>query len=161
MTFGITFSISFPGRLNLVICNNCNAKTFYLSFQASHFNIKNQSTNHVFSKPFLGPPFSNLFSEYFVFKNGRVWDPLQNPMGAKMAPIFHVFNINHAIPRIIKLPFFKPCFHETIVITVPLGLVAFKRSFLSMEIGSFSVLVAFRCALFNTTLLSLFFIKHR
>ena len=29
MTFGITFSISFPDRLNLVICNNFNAKTSF------------------------------------------------------------------------------------------------------------------------------------
>ena len=36
------FSINFPGRLNLVICNKYNAKTYFLPFQAFHFSIKNR-----------------------------------------------------------------------------------------------------------------------
>ena len=69
MTFGIHFSINFPDRLNLVICNMYNAKTSFLPFQASHLSIKNRSTNHVFSNPFLGSPFSHLFR--LLFQNGR------------------------------------------------------------------------------------------
>jgi hypothetical protein len=80
MTFGIHFSINFPDRLNLVICNKYNAKTSFLPFQASHFCIKNRSKNHVFSKQFLKPPFSYFFQ--IVFKNGRFGNPLRNPMGS-------------------------------------------------------------------------------
>ena len=61
MTFGITFSINFYDRLNLVICNKNNAKTFFLPFQAS-------------------------------------------------------LSVGMPIMRYL----FKPCFHETIVILVPL-----------------------------------------
>jgi hypothetical protein len=46
MIFDITFSINFPDRLNLVICNKYNAKTFFLPFQASHFSIRHRSRNH-------------------------------------------------------------------------------------------------------------------
>ena len=74
----------FPDRLNLVICNMSNAKTSFVSFQASHFSIKNRSTNHVCLKPLFGPPFSHSFLMFF--KHCRFWDPLRNPMGAKMAP---------------------------------------------------------------------------
>ena len=84
MTFGIPFSINFPDRLNLVICSRYNAKTSFLEFQASHFGIKNRSTNHLFSKPLLGPPFSHVFSIFF--KNGRFVDPLHNLMRFKMVP---------------------------------------------------------------------------
>ena len=61
--------------------------------------------------------------------------PIQNPVGAKMASDFNFFNINHVISRMIKLPFFKPCFHEAIVITVPLGHRGFQKVTFSMEIG--------------------------
>ena len=68
-----------------------------------------------------------------------------------------MFNISHVISRIIKLFVLETGFLETIVITVPLGHRGFfKRSFLSMEIGSFAVWVAVLCALFYTTCLSLF-----
>ena len=33
MTFGITFSINFPDRLNLVICKKYNAKTYFDNFR--------------------------------------------------------------------------------------------------------------------------------
>jgi hypothetical protein len=69
-----------------------NAKTSFLQFQASHFSIRNQSTNHVFSKPFLGPPFSHVFFD--LFKNDRFCDPLQNQVGAKMA-----FEIDQWAPK--------------------------------------------------------------
>ena len=83
MTFGITFSINFPDRLNLVICNTYNAKTSFLPFQASHFSIKNRSTNHVFSKPFLGPPFSHFFrffQKWSILGPPSKSDGVQNPL---------------------------------------------------------------------------------
>ena len=92
MTFGITFSINFPDRLNLVICNMYNAKTSFLQFQAFHFSIKNRSKNHVFLKPLLGPPFSHWLFD--LFQKLSIWGPpsksdgIQNgnknrPSGAK------------------------------------------------------------------------------
>ena len=78
MTFGITFSINLPDRLNIVIYSKYDAKTSFLSFQASHFSIKNQSKNHVVLKPLLGPPFFHFFR--FIFKTGRSGDLLRNPM---------------------------------------------------------------------------------
>ena len=54
-----------------------------------------------------------------------------------------------------------PAFHETRVITVPLGHRGFNKYIFSMEIGSFSVFVAFRGAMFYTICSSLVFIKHR
>ena len=84
MTCGITFSINFPDRLDLVICNTYNAKNCFFQFQASHlFSIINQSTHHVFSKPLLGPPFSSSF--LICFKNGRFWDPHSKFDGVKNA----------------------------------------------------------------------------
>ena len=69
MTFGITFSINFPDRLNLVICNTYNAKPFY------HFRplILASKIDHLFSKPFL----EHIVSHYWMifFKNGRFGDP--------------------------------------------------------------------------------------
>ena len=64
-------------------------------------------------------------------------------------------------PVELERPFRDPAFQETIVITVSLGNRGFQQYIFSMEIGSFSVLVAFRCAMFYTTFLSLIFIKHR
>ena len=60
---------------------------------------------------------------YSFFKNGRFGDPLRNPMGPKMAPqIDHVApNIAIAKKLIPRGHIRDPGFHETIVITVPLG----------------------------------------
>ena len=93
MTFGITFSINFPDRLNPIICNNYNAKTSFLISGLS-FKYKNRSKNHVCSKPFLGPPFSNFFKLFpkridlgTPSKSDRCQNGTQNqPSGAKMAP---------------------------------------------------------------------------
>ena len=130
MTFGIPFSINFPDRLNLLICNMYNAKTSFVQFQASHFTIKNRSKNHVFSKPFLGPPFSHFFPMFS--KNGRFWDPLRNPMGSRMSP-----KIDQVAPNIAKnLTSWRhirdPGFHETIVILVPLEHRGFYKVIFSM-----------------------------
>ena len=60
------------------------AKTSLLQLQASHFGIKHQSTNHVVSSPFLGPHFFFVFFD--LFSKWSLWNPLQNPVGANMAP---------------------------------------------------------------------------
>ena len=106
MTFGITFSINFPDRLNLVICNKSDAKTSFLPFQASQFSIKNRSKNHVFFKPFLGPPFSHFF--LIFFKSCRFWDPLRNPTGAKMAPKSTKWRHNGTQTSKVHSSFFGP-----------------------------------------------------
>ena len=84
MSFGITFSINFPDRLNLVICNTYNAKTSFLPFQASHFSIKNRSTNHVFLKTLLGRPFSHFFKCFS--KNFDFGTPFEIRWAPKSAP---------------------------------------------------------------------------
>ena len=50
-------------------------------FQASHFGIKCQSTNHVFLNPLLGPHFSHLI--LICSKNGQFGDPLKIQMVPK------------------------------------------------------------------------------
>ena len=77
--------VHFPDRLNLVICNKYNAKTSFFSFQASHFSIKNRSTNHVFFKPLLGPPFSHFFFDFFQ-KWSILGPPLKIQWGQQSAP---------------------------------------------------------------------------
>ena len=132
-------------------------KPFFYHFKPLILVSKINHKIMFFSKPFLGPVFSHLFSIFF--KDGRFGDPLQNPMGVKM-----VAKISQVVPQwhrqVYRAPFFfKPCFHETIKqILCRWDIVAFKRSFLSMEIGYFYVFVAFLCALFYTTGLSFFFI---
>ena len=56
-------------------------------------------------------------------------------------------------------PFRDPVFHVTIIIIVLLGHRGLLKYICSMEIDSFSVFVAFRCAMFYTTCLSLVFHK--
>ena len=75
MTFSITFSINFHDRLNLVICNTYNAKTFFVIISSLSFYYKISITNIVFSKPFLGPHFSNLFK--ICSNNYRFLDPFK------------------------------------------------------------------------------------
>ena len=71
MPFGSPFSINFPDRLNLLICNQYNAKTSSLPFLASHFGIKNKSTNYICSSPLPGSHFS------ICSKTCRFWDPFK------------------------------------------------------------------------------------
>ena len=78
--FWYQFSLCFTTPGKFTFCNMYNAKTSFLQCQASNSGIKNQSTNHVFSNPFLGPHFSHLFLTCLF------WDPLQNPVGAKWDP---------------------------------------------------------------------------
>ena len=62
ISFGPPSSINDPDRLNLQICNVYNTKTYCLQVLASHFDIINQKTDHVFvTPPLLGPLCSNFF----------------------------------------------------------------------------------------------------
>jgi hypothetical protein len=54
-------------------------------------------------------------------------------------------------PNYAERPFRDPAFHEHRVILVPLGPSVFKNIIFSMMIGYFSVLFAFRCAMFCVT----------
>ena len=81
MPFGHPFSIDFPERLNLIICNTHNAKTSFLQFRAFHLASKINQQIMFFQTPFLDFIFLLFFS-----KTCRFGDPLQNPMGSKMAP---------------------------------------------------------------------------
>ena len=49
-----------------------------------------------------------------------------------------------------------PDFHQTIVITVPLGPTGFSKVIFSIEIGSFSICSTFLCAMLYITFSSLF-----
>ena len=60
--------------------------------------------------------------------------------------------------ELLGVTFSRIPFHETIVISVPLG---HREYICSMEIGSSSVFVAFCCAMFYKTFVSLVFITHR
>ena len=55
-----------------------------LHVKGSHFGIKNPSKIHVFPRTVPGPPFSRFF-KHDAPKSGFC-DPLQNPLGSKMAP---------------------------------------------------------------------------
>ena len=125
MTFGIPFSINFSDPLNVLICNSYNAKTSFLPLQASHFGIRNQSTNHVFSDPFLGPPFSRFFQ--VCSKNGRPRDPLDIQWAPKWHPKTPQWRQNaenkHKMVRFVD----APAFHETTIITMPLGPSGFQK----------------------------------
>ena len=72
---GPPFSISVPGLLNLINCNNCDTKPSFLQFQDSHWGIKKKHT-------FLDIVFLTLC--WTFQKQYRFGDPLQNPVGAKI-----------------------------------------------------------------------------
>ena len=60
-----------------MICTMYNAKTPFLSFQASHFGIENQfKKNMCFANPLLGGRFF-LIIWSICFKNYRCWDPFK------------------------------------------------------------------------------------
>ena len=96
MTFGIPFSINFPDRLNLLICNKHNVETSFFPYHASHFGIKNQLEKSCFSYPFLGLHFSHCSLKRIKQKRS-VLEPLQNPMGSKTAP-----KIRQVAPKLRK-----------------------------------------------------------
>ena len=97
-----------------------------------------------------------LFFSFYFFKNCRFGDPLQNPMGSERAQKNDQWAPEGGKKHKLLAHFCAPCFHETIVITVPLRHRGFFKYIFSIEIGEVSVLVAFRCALFYTTILSFF-----
>ena len=57
-------------------------KPLFYNFRPPIFGIKNQSTNHVFSSPLLGPRFSNFFD---FSPNGRFGDPFKIQRAPKSA----------------------------------------------------------------------------
>ena len=57
-------------------------KPLFNHFSPLILESKIDQQNHVLFKPLLGRPFSHLFQ--MLFKNGRFWDPLQNPIGYKI-----------------------------------------------------------------------------
>ena len=81
--FGHPFFIKFRNHPNLLYCNEHYIKTVHLPFQASHFGIENPLKNHRFSRRDLGPHFFKFYS--LLCQKARFWDPLQNPVGVKMA----------------------------------------------------------------------------
>ena len=113
---------------------------------------------HVFSKPFPGTVlgggrtfikrFLIPFNIFWVFKK----TPLDNSGSQKLQ--------NSSTPVEGERPFRDPAFHESTVITAPLGHRDFLTYTFSMEIGSFSVFGAFLYAMFYTKCLSLVFKKN-
>ena len=61
----------------------------------------------------------------------------------------------------VQAMFSEPCFHETIIITVPLGPSGFEKVICSMELGSFTVFVVFLCAICYTIFSPCFFFVHK
>ena len=108
MTFGITFSIIFPDRLHLVICNKHNAIFYFCNFRPLILASKIDKTIMVFQSRFLDLPFLIVFQIYF--KNDRFRDTLQDPMGAKKVPKLHLFNINHVFFQDAKTAVFQTLF---------------------------------------------------
>ena len=84
MPFGHPFFIIFRDPPNLLNCNKHGVKTLLLPLLASHFGIENPLKIHVFSRHALGPNFSSFYMN--LYQKPRLLDPLQNPMGCKMAP---------------------------------------------------------------------------
>ena len=85
MPFGSPFSINFPDRQNLLICNMYNTKTSFLQVRASYFGIKKSIKESCF---FCQPPFLDLIFHILFWFVPKVVDlgPLQNPVGAKTGP---------------------------------------------------------------------------
>ena len=109
----------------------------------------------VFFKPFIGPPFSHFFFDFFQtidlgtpfeIRWGQKWHQ-NRPSSAKDSKK-GVFFTTHSRPVLAS------AFHETIVILVPLGRSVFKNIIFSMMIGYFSVFSAFRCAMVYMSFLS-------
>ena len=142
MTFGIPFSINVPDRLNLLICNKNNAKTFFFTISGLpfwHQKINHQSMfcfpNRVLDLIVL----LYLFVLFFFFKkkNDRLRDPFKiqwDPNGTqnRQSGVQITKCLGH-----LKHLFCVPAFHETIVITVSLGPSGFLKVIFSTENDSF------------------------
>ena len=81
MTFGITFSINFPDRLNLVICNKYNAKTSFLHFRPLKLASKIDRTIMFFQSRFLDLLFL-IFLKFII----RKWSILGPPFKIRWDP---------------------------------------------------------------------------
>ena len=145
--FSVSLVASFFGLFTKwqkrVWCSQANRFNGFWPLKTSHLLIKTSMCFHVFSKPLPGTGFGGSQCRQF----GHHFRPqrFQKSM----------------TPSCREWPFREPCCHETIVITVSLGHRGFFKYNLSMEIGWFSVVVAFRCAMCYTTILSFVLIKHR
>ena len=77
---GLPFSIKFGGHLNLLICNVYNAKTYFKTFQTSHFGINIHKLIMFFDPPSWIP----LFSFYVnLFGKLSIHGALLKPQGAR------------------------------------------------------------------------------
>ena len=81
MLFGAPFSIRFLDLLNLLNCNNYNAKTYLLPVMAPPFRINFPFELHVFFALLLVKMFDN--SNWFMWKRS-ISKPLLNPEDAQM-----------------------------------------------------------------------------
>ena len=81
MTFSIIFSINFPDRLNLVICNTYNAETSFLTFQASLFSM-NINKQIMFLK---AAHWTSFFSFVLDFPKLSILQTLSKSNGSKTA----------------------------------------------------------------------------
>ena len=79
----IHFSLNFVSHPNLLNCNKDNVKTLLLPPQAFHLGIENQ-LKFIFFQDAIQDP---IFYHFIRFcPKIRFGDPLQNPVGCKMAP---------------------------------------------------------------------------
>ena len=145
LTFGIICSINFPDRLNLVICNNYNAKTSFLRFQASYFSIKNRSKiyQHImfFQSRFLDLLFLIIFrivskivdfGHPFKIQWGQTWRP-KSTKGRQKTQTKHKYQLTFALPVFTK-PKELLCRWD---------IVAFKRSLFRWRLANFLLSLRF------------------
>ena len=143
------FSLRFTTPRKRIFCNTYNAKAWLLPFQASHSGIKNQSTNHVFSNPHLGPHFYDFFLMVDSGPPSKSSGRQNGTLNLQCSP-----NCQKVAWLVPALEGFcsRPAFLETIAITVP---------FVDAHWLVFSLLCFSVCCFCYTTFVSLCFIIPR
>ena len=97
-----------------------------------------------------------MLNFYEKFALGAIFDFLDFFKGSRLMTFFvKKLNLATLLSRTGR-PCRDPAFHETIVITMPLGPAGFFKIIFSIEIGSFSICSTFLCAMFYIICLSLF-----
>ena len=120
-SFGINF-FYFTIPRKLILCNKYNAKCLFWLINASHFDIKNQSQNHVFSRHLPAHPFFKFYVD--VIGKWSIWGPFKirwvpkwDPTSSKWRQVsekFHDCSVGGGF-------YSWPAFPRTIIITVAFG----------------------------------------
>ena len=127
--------------------------------KASHFDIENPSTIHVFSRRRPAHPSLKFYVD--LIRKRSIWGPIQNSVGAKIRPQIDQVAPKYKKTKIILFPApggfaSRPAFSETIVVTVPFGPSGFQKVISDGDWLIFSFLY-FPCAMFYAACVSPFF----